>query len=163
MKLTLRGDGEARGWPQYLFWGRMRTSTVALIVAFFAVWWLYATYAPPPVVAPTNQPGQVVPPGYVPDPEYTWVPRTNVQETTRTTPTTTTTTTTTTETTPDDSATTTTTPDDGLPTTVVDPDGPGPIPPSTVSSSPTTTTGQTPTTLPTTPTTTVPGPLAPLR
>ena len=161
MKLTLRHDGENRGWPQYLFWGRMRTSTVALIVAFFAVWWLYLTYAPPPVVAPTNQPGQVVPPGYVPDPEYTWVPRTNVQETTRTTPTTTTTTTT--ETTPDDSATTTTTPDDGLPTTVVDPDGPGPIPPSTVSSSPTTTPGQAPTTLPTTPTTTVPGPLAPLR
>lgn len=161
MKFNLRREGENRGWPQYLFWGRMRTSTMALIVAFFAVWWLYATYQPPPVVTPTDQPGQVVPPGYVPDPEYTWVPRTNVQETTRTTPTTTTTTTT--ETTPEDGATTTTTPDDGLPTTVVDPDGPGPIPPSTVTSAPTTTPGQTPTTLPTTPTTTVPGPLAPLR
>ena len=27
MKLTLRREGEDRGWPNYLFWGRMRTST----------------------------------------------------------------------------------------------------------------------------------------
>jgi hypothetical protein len=161
VKLTLRREGENRGWPQYLFWGRMRTSTMALIVAFVAVWWLYATYQPP-IPASTEQPAQVVPPGYVPDPEYTWVPRTNVQETTRTTPTTTTTTTTT-ETTPSDGTTTTTPPDDGLPTTVVDPDGPGPLPPTTISSTPTTTPGQTPTTLPTTPTTTAPGPLNPQR
>lgn len=160
MKITLRREGENRGWPQYLFWGRMRTSTMALIVAFFAVWWLYATYQPP-APAPGEQPAQVVPPGYVPDPEYTWVPRTNVQETTRTTPTTTTTTTT--ETTPADDSTSPTPTDDGLPTTVVDPDGPGPLPPTTVSSTPSTTPGQTPTTLPNTPTTTAPGPLNPLR
>jgi hypothetical protein len=164
VKFTLRRDGENRGWPNYLLWGRMRTSTIALIVVFFGTWWLYATYQPP-APATTEQPAQVVPPGFVPDPEYTWVPRTNVQETTRTTPTTTTTTSTTETTT--EPTTTTTAPTDGLPTTVVDPDGPGPLPPTTLT--PTTPTGpsqlptQTPSTLPTTPTTTAPGPLVPLR
>ena len=30
-----------RGWPGYLFGGRMRTSTLVLIVAFVALWWVY--------------------------------------------------------------------------------------------------------------------------
>ena len=94
MRLTLRRDGEERGWPQYLLWGRMRTSTFVLIVAFLATWWLYETYSPPTEV-PTEPATQVVPPGFVPDPDYTWVPRTKVQPTT---PTTTTPTTTPTET-----------------------------------------------------------------
>lgn len=78
MKFQLRREGENRHWPHYLFWGRMRTSTFALIVAFFFTWWLYSTYAPAP--APPPAPAQqVVPPGFVPDPEYTWVPRTKVE------------------------------------------------------------------------------------
>jgi hypothetical protein len=76
-----RRDGEEPRSPSHLFGGRVRTSTVALIVAFFAVWWLYGAYRtdnkPPP--AKTTPPAQVVPPGFVPDPDYTWVPRTQVQ------------------------------------------------------------------------------------
>jgi hypothetical protein len=136
VKLTLRRDGEDRGWPHHIFWGRMRTSTFALIVAFLFTWWLYQTYQPPPH-APTEEPVQVVPPGFVPDPEYTWVPRTNVQERPRTT----TTTTTTTEPSPTDSEspTTPTSPtSDNPPTTVIDPDGPGPLPPTTLTLAPST-------------------------
>jgi hypothetical protein len=78
MKFTLRKRPD-RGWPNYLFWGRMRTSTFGLIVAFFLTAWLYDTYQPPP--APTvPEVSQVVPPGFVPDPEFTWVPRTSVRE-----------------------------------------------------------------------------------
>lgn len=68
--------------PSHLFGGRVRTSTVVLIVAFFALWWTYATYRPHPEPArsDTPPPGQVVPPGFVPDPGYTWVPRTRVQQ-----------------------------------------------------------------------------------
>jgi hypothetical protein len=82
VKLTLnvlekRGDDEERRWPQYVFGGRMRTSTVALILAFLAIWWVYDTYRPEP--APKPQAPQVVPPGFVPDPNYTWVPRTRVE------------------------------------------------------------------------------------
>jgi hypothetical protein len=142
---TLRGKTEVtRGWPNYLFWGRVRTSTFALIVAFFAINWLYQTYRPPPPT-PVEQPTQIVPPGFVPDPEYTWVPRTNVQERPRTTTPTTTTTTTTTEPSPTDVPSltpTTPVPSEEVPTTVVDPDGPGPLPPSTV---PTSTTPTAPT------------------
>ena len=96
MKLTpTRREG--RGWPHYILWGRVRTSTAALLAAFIAVWWLYATYQPaPPPEAPATQ---MVPPGFVPDPSYTWVPRTEVRDRTTTTRTTTPTTTTTTETT----------------------------------------------------------------
>lgn len=80
--------------PSHLFGGRVRTSTVVLIVAFFALWWTYATYRPHPEPARSDTPpsGQVVPPGFVPDPGYTWVPRTRVQQqpvTTTPTPTTT--------------------------------------------------------------------------
>jgi hypothetical protein len=68
---------EERHWPGYLFGGRMRTSTVALIVAFLALWWVYDTYRPEPAPKP---PPQVVPPGFVPDPNYTWVPRSRLQQ-----------------------------------------------------------------------------------
>ena len=97
MKFTLNilekhRDDEERRWPNYVLGGRFRTSTLALIVAFLLVWWLYDTYRPH---EPTNSgppPAQVVPPGFVPDPNYTWVPRTRVEEppTTTFTPTTTT-------------------------------------------------------------------------
>ncbi len=154
MRLISRrtGDSEKR-WPVYLLRGRMRASTLVLIVAFFLAAWLYDTYKPPP---PEPAPAtQTVPPGFVPDPEYTWVPRTQVQEWTRTTtPTTTTTLPTTTPTTTDTVVTTTTpttpveqtgptdTPEPGQETpaevtppttTVFDPDGPnGLLPPITL-------------------------------
>ena len=72
--------------------GRMRVSTVVLIVAFFALFWVYHNFEPRPAAPPTA----VVPPGFVPDPNYTWVPRTDVRrprETLTTTETTTATTT----------------------------------------------------------------------
>lgn len=54
----------------------VRTSTVVLMLAFVAVWWVYDTYQPAkPPAAP-----QVVPPGFVPDPNYTWVPRTRLEQ-----------------------------------------------------------------------------------
>ncbi|MDQ2626174.1 MAG: hypothetical protein M3Y90_04140, partial [Actinomycetota bacterium] len=70
-------NGRRWRWPAQLFNGRVRTSTVLLIIAFVAVWWVYDTYRPQPTppVAP-----QVVPPGFIPDPAYTWVPRTKVQQ-----------------------------------------------------------------------------------
>ncbi|MFC7672577.1 hypothetical protein ACFQWH_05820 [Mycolicibacterium sp. GCM10028919] len=128
-----------RGWPGYIINGRIRTSTAALVVSYFLVLWLYNTYQPEPPAPPAAPETAIVPPGFVPDPEYTWVPRTNVQERPRTTtprttttttptPTTTTPTTTTSPTTPT-SPTTTGPP---APSTVVDPDGPGPLPPTTV-------------------------------
>lgn len=93
MKVTLNvldkhGAEPERRWPGYLF-GRIRTSTLVLIVAFLAVWWVYDTYRPQPPPKPPAP--AVVPPGFVPDPNYTWVPRTRVQQppTVRYTPTTT--------------------------------------------------------------------------
>jgi hypothetical protein len=144
--LTRRRDDH--GWPNYIINGRIRTSTVGLIVAFFVVAWVHNTYQPAPVT-PSAPETAVVPPGFVPDPEYTWVPRTNVQErpTTRTTtPTTTTTTTEPTETSPTEttSSTPTTSTSPVQPTTVVDPDGPGPLSPQTLAPS---TTGLAPTTI----------------
>lgn len=148
MKLiSRRSDGDEKRWPGYVFGGRMRTSTIALIMAFFFTSWLYETYKPaPPEPAPATQ---IVPPGFVPDPEYTWVPRTNVEVPRTTYPTTTTATTTTTEppttttTSPTDPTDTTDTTSPGdtptsptvtpPTTTVVDPDGPdGLIPPITL-------------------------------
>ena len=118
---------EDRAWPTYLFGGRTRTSTLALIVAFLLTWWLYQEFKPPPqaVQAPATD---VVPPGFVPDPNYTWVPRTDVRgPRTTTTPTTTTTETTTpTETTSPTSTTAT-----SSPTTTPAPPG---APPSTPTS-----------------------------
>ena len=84
MKLTLNileegdDDAEKRRPLSHLFGGRVRTSTVVLIVAFLAAWWVYDTYRPPP--APKAPAPQVVPPGFVPDPNYTWVPRSRVQQ-----------------------------------------------------------------------------------
>lgn len=102
MKITfvptrLRRSGQSngnrkRGTPRQLFGGRIRLSTVVLMVAFLAVWWLYDTYNPQHSAGKTTPPSQVVPPGLVPDPNYTWVPRTRVQPpttATRPTPTTT--------------------------------------------------------------------------
>lgn len=83
----LRRDKDApRRAPSHLFGGRVRTSTLVLIVAFFALWWTYGTYRPHPEAPHSNTPApsQVVPPGYVPDPDYTWVPRTRVQQPPRT-------------------------------------------------------------------------------
>lgn len=147
MKFTLRREGESRQWPAYLFWGRMRTSTAGLILAFFVTSWVYNTYQPP-APAPAIPAQQVVPPGFVPDPDYTWVPRTNVEAPRTTTTRTTTTTTPTTTEPPEPTDTTTTTTLPGVPptttvpsattpgsaptTTVIDPDGPGPIPPLTL-------------------------------
>ena len=72
-----------RGWPGYMINGRIRTSTAALLVAFFAISWVQNTYNPAPEPAQVSS-SQVVPPGYVPDPEYTWVPRTQVEQAPRT-------------------------------------------------------------------------------
>jgi hypothetical protein len=128
MKLTLNvlerhSRDVDKHWPNYMLGGRVRTSTLVLIIAFFATWWTYNTYRPVPTppVAP-----QVVPPGYVPDPNYTWVPRTRVQQPTDDTPTTTVPTTTPPTTPP----TTTTPPPPLIPTFVLPPPfGPGTTPP----------------------------------
>ena len=85
MKFTLNilekhRDDEERRWPNYMLGGRFRTSTLALIVAFLLVWWLYDTYRPHEPANSGPPPAQVVPPGFVPDPNYTWVPRTRVEE-----------------------------------------------------------------------------------
>ena len=114
--------------------GRMRVSTLLLIVAFIALFWVYHNFEPRPAAteAPTTA---VVPPGFVPDPNYTWVPRTNVRpkepETTTTTPTTTSPTETTT-TVPTETTSPTSPPSAPPTATVVDPDGSGPLPPVTL-------------------------------
>ncbi|ORV93103.1 hypothetical protein AWC12_01550 [Mycolicibacterium iranicum] len=149
MKFTLRRrEGEGRNWPHYIFGGRMRTSTAGLLLAFVALFWVNQNYQPAPPATTVDPGQQVVPPGFVPDPNYTWVPRTNVQtrepEFTTTTPRTTTTTTTTTpETTTSTTApeTTSSTPVGpvvpfGPSTTVIDPDGPGPQRPETFTQAP---------------------------
>ncbi|MCW2515122.1 MAG: hypothetical protein JWR11_4164 [Mycobacterium sp.] len=136
-----------RGWPGYIINGRIRTSTAALVLAFFAIAWVHNTYQPAPSTPTAPESAQVVPPGYMPDPAYTWVPRTQVQTeprtTYRTTPTTTTTETTETETTETSPTETTgpTTTGPSTATTVVDPDGPGPLPPTTVTQTPVTSPG----------------------
>ncbi|MCW1959705.1 MAG: hypothetical protein KIH64_014410 [Mycobacterium sp.] len=114
---------EGRGWPSYLLGGRLRTSTAALLIAFFALWWLYETYVPnqQPAQVPASE---VVPPGFIPDPDYTWAPRTDVQRHDPTTTTTTSTTTSTTPTTPTTSVTVTPTPS----STAAEPGGPTPPP-----------------------------------
>jgi hypothetical protein len=132
--------------------GQFRVSTVVLIVVFIALFWVQQTFQPEPASeAPVPA---VVPPGFVPDPNYTWVPRTQVRrpkepDTTTTTPTTTTESTTPA---PDE----TTSPTSSSPTTtVVDPDGPGgPLGPQTLTQTPASTTPTTspvPGTVPATP------------
>ena len=133
--------------------GRMRVSTLVLIVAFIALFWVYHNFEP--ARTPTDAPPTaVVPPGFVPDPNYTCVPRTNVRRPKEPVITTTTTTS------PTETTTTSpTSPTEPTPM-VVDPDGLGPLPPQTITpttatSTPTTTTevelGPTPTTTTTTP------------
>jgi hypothetical protein len=121
--------------------GRMRVSTLVLVIAFLALFWVYHNFEPRPATpeAPTTA---VVPPGFVPDPDYTWVPRTYVQrpkETETTTTTTTTTSPTETTTSPGETTSPTSPRDTPLTTTVV----PGPLGPTTYT--------QTPTLTPTTP------------
>ncbi len=54
MKFTLnplekRSDDDAdRSWPRHVLGGRVRISTLVLIVLFLAVWWTYDTYKPQP-------------------------------------------------------------------------------------------------------------------
>lgn len=128
-KIIGRREDEQRRWPGYVL-GRMRTSTLVLIVAFCALWWVYETYSPAPEPAPTPS-SQVVPPGFVPDPAYTWVPRTKVETPWTPTPTTTTTTTATTTTPPPEPTDDTDAPTpDG-----VEPSGPG-VPPTPVTTTP---------------------------
>jgi hypothetical protein len=103
--------------------GRARVSTVVLIVAFLALFWVYHNFEPRPA-APEAPPTAVVPPGFVPDPNYTWVPRTNVRRPEEPVTTTTTTPTTTSPTSPTESTPT---------TTVV----PGPLGPQTITGTPT--------------------------
>jgi hypothetical protein len=76
--LERRAEGKQQRRWSHLFGGRMRTSTLILIVVFFATWWVYDTYRPEPAAKPPAP--QVVPPGFVPDPNYTWVPRSRVQQ-----------------------------------------------------------------------------------
>jgi cell division transport system ATP-binding protein len=58
VKLTLnileKGDDDAEKHRplSHLFGGRIRTSTVVLIVVFLALWWVYDTYRPPPPPKP---------------------------------------------------------------------------------------------------------------
>jgi hypothetical protein len=105
-----------RVWPGYLFGGHVRTSTLVLIIAFAALWWVYSDHEQSKSSSRTTQvpATEVVPPGYVPDPNYTWVPRSQVQE-----PSTTVTVTPTT--TPPPPPTTTTPPPFTLPTIVLPP------------------------------------------
>ena len=113
----------------------MRVSTIVLMVVFLALFWVYHNFEPR--IAPTEAPPTaVVPPGFVPDPNYTWVPRTNVQRPTETTTTTTTPTTTSpTETTTSPGETTSpTSPTQSTPTTTV---VPGPLGPQTITQTPT--------------------------
>ena len=118
--------------------GRMRVSTIVLIVAFLALFWVYHNFEPRPASTEAPTPA-VVPPGFVPDPNYTWVPRTNVRRPKEPETTTETTTPTTpTETTTPSPDGTTTSPTSPTPTTtVVDPDGPGgPLGPQTLTQTP---------------------------
>ena len=115
--------------------GRMRVSTIVLIVAFLALFWVYHNFEPrsASTEAPTTA---VVPPGFVPDPNYTWVPRTNVRRPKEPETTTTTTTTSPTETTTSPGETTSpTSPTESTPTTTV---VPGPLGPQTPTLTPTT-------------------------
>jgi hypothetical protein len=109
VKFTLnpakRSEDADRRWPGYIFGGRVRTSTLVLIVALMMVAWVHNTYRPP-----EKPPAQVVPPGFVPDPNYTWVQRTRVDQPPSTVTVTPTPTTTPTTITPGPATPTTTTP-----------------------------------------------------
>ena len=121
--------------------GRMRVSTVVLIGVFLALFWVYHNFEPKPA-APEAPPTAVVPPGFVPDPNYTWVPRTNVRrpKETLTTETTTPTTTSPTETTTTSPGETTspTSPTESTPTTTSPGETTSPTPTPTPTLTPTT-------------------------
>ena len=121
--MTKTDPHEGKNWPGYIFGGRMRTSTLALIVAFVGIGWLYETYEPPPQTPEQVPASEVVPPGFIPDPAYTWAPRTDVQ---RHTPT---------------------------PTTTETTEAPSTSAPETTPTTPTTATSPTPPSGPSTPTT----------
>ena len=91
--MTKPNPREGKTWPGYVLGGRLRTSTLVLIVAFIGCGWLYQNYETNPEPLQQVPASEVVPPGFIPDPSYTWVPRTDVQRHTST-PTTTTPTTT---------------------------------------------------------------------
>jgi hypothetical protein len=115
--------------------GRARVSTIVLIVAFVALFWVYHNFEPRPAATETP-PTAVVPPGFVPDPNYTWVPRTNVRRPKEPETTTATTTTSPTETTTSPGETTSpTSPTESTPTTT----SPGETTSPTPTLSPTTT------------------------
>jgi cytoskeletal protein RodZ len=116
---------EGRGWPGFLFGGRVRTSTLVLLIAFFATWWLFETYQPAPAPPEQVPATEVVPPGFIPDPAYTWAPRADVLRRSPT-PTPTTTTPTTTET---EAPTTTESESPGAEATPGAPSTPGPSTP----------------------------------
>ena len=126
-------------WFKAKLGGRVRVSTVGAHRRVRRVVWVQQTFEPEPP-HPTAPVPAVVPPGFVPDPNYTWVPRTQVRRpkepvtTTTTTPTTTTTTETTTPGPDDTTSETSPSPT----TTVIDPDGPGgPLGPQTLTQTPT--------------------------
>ena len=120
--------------------GRMRVSTIVLIVAFLALFWVYYSFEPQPAStqAPTTA---VVPPGFVPDPNYTWVPRTSLRQPeeplTTTEKTTTTTTTSPTETTTNTSPGETTSPTSPTESTPITTVIPGLLGPQTITQTPT--------------------------
>jgi hypothetical protein len=123
-RLRRTADEVERGWPTYMFGGHARTSTVVLVIAFLAVWWVYDDHAQSTKSSnkTTQVPAtQVVPPGFVPDPNYTWVPRTRVQEPLPTVTETPTPTPTPTTTPPPTTTTTTPPPPFGLPPIVLPP------------------------------------------
>ncbi len=144
-------------WFKAKLGGRFRVSTVVLIVVFISLFWVQQNFQPEPT--PEAPVPAVVPPGFVPDPNYTWVPRTQVRRPKEPDSTTTTTTPTTSETettspAPDDTEISPTSPSPT--TTVVDPDGPGgPLGPQTLIQTPAVTTPTTaapaPGTVPATP------------
>ena len=110
----------------------MRVSTIVLIIAFIALFWVYHNFEPR-AAAPEAPPTAVVPPGFVPDPNYTWVPRTNVRR-------------------PKEDVTTTTSPTDTTTTSPGETTSPtSPTESTPPTTSPGATTSQTPTLTPTTP------------
>jgi hypothetical protein len=82
------GRDAERGRPGYLFGGHVRTSTVVLVIAFLGLLWVYDSneHSGQSPSTPTQTP-EVVPPGFIPDPNYTWVPRTRVRQPPTPTPT----------------------------------------------------------------------------
>ena len=79
--LEKRSDDDAdRSWPRHMFGGRVRTSTIVLIVAVPGGL-VDLRHLQAEATGPRRPPAtQVVPPGFVPDPNYTWVPRSRVQQ-----------------------------------------------------------------------------------